>query len=177
MMKPSGDHSLNLALPQAWASTREKMSTRVNLLLSLNASDDIFSAFAHGGLYFVLELLALLLERLLALVEGLHRFVHGVQLVQVAHCELVQTRLGLLLNQLSEVLFGIFALLDLSFQYFFQLLYFVKSKGVPFLLPLPLLMRLLCNLLLNVHIVVLEAAQSRLQQHGVLFCGLLGRWH
>ena len=150
---------------------------RVNLLLGLNACDDIFSAFAHGGLYFVFELLAFFLERLLALVEGLHRFVHGVQLVQVAHCELVQTRLGLLLNQLSEVLFGIFALLDLSFQYFFQLLYFVKSKGVPFLLPLPLLMRLLCNLLLNVHVVVLEAAQSRLQQYGVLLCCLLGGRH
>jgi len=134
------------------------------LLLVVDAFDDLFSTLAHGCLYFVLELQTLLLECVFALFKCLHRFVHRVQLIQVGHCKLIQTHLRLLLYQLSEVLLGMLALLDLCFEYFFELVDFIECLGVALLLTLSLLQRFFLNLLLDAHVVVFETAQSGLQQ-------------
>ena len=60
------------------------------------------------------------------------------------------------------MLIGILALLDLSLQYFLQLLDFVKGFCIALLMPLTLLLCLLLYLLLNDNIVVLQASQSGL---------------
>ena len=60
------------------------------------------------------------------------------------------------------MLVGILALLDLSLQYFLQLLDFVKGFCIALLMPLALLLRLLLYLLLNDNIVVFQASQSGL---------------
>ena len=60
------------------------------------------------------------------------------------------------------MLIGILALLDLSLQYFLQLLDFIKGFGIALLMSQALLHRLLLYLLFNDYIVVLQASQSRL---------------
>ena len=61
------------------------------------------------------------------------------------------------------MLISILALLDLSLQYFLQLLYFIEGFSIALLMPLALLLRLLLYLLLNDNIVVLQTSQSRLK--------------
>lgn len=82
---------------------------------------------------------------------------HCMQLVQVAYCELIETFLGFLLDQNSEVLFCILSLFNLCLQYFLELMDFIKCFSVALLMTLSLLLSFLLDLLLNSNIVVLEA--------------------
>lgn len=64
---------------------------------------------------------------------------HCVQFIKVTDGELAQTRLRLLLNQVTEVLLGVLALLNLRLQYFLQLMDFFECLCIPLLLLVSLL--------------------------------------
>lgn len=99
------------------AALHARVSDRRDLLLGGDAVDDLDFAVAHVVLDFVAQLLALLLEVLAAHVEGLDGLVHGVQLVEVAHLELVKDDAGLLVDERAEMLFRVLALLHLRLQH------------------------------------------------------------
>ena len=79
-------------------NTRSNGSTQpllvaIHLLLRADPTYDLFLALSHCHFNFLTHNCAFLLERLLSFLECLHRVVHRVQLIQVGHCELVQTLL------------------------------------------------------------------------------------
>jgi hypothetical protein len=86
--------------------------------------------------------------------------VHGVQLVQVGHRELAQTRLRLYFNKGAHMFFRILPLLHFSFQNFLKLVDFGESCCVSLLVPLPLLRCFNLDLLLDRHVVIFEATDS-----------------
>ena len=88
------------------------------LLLCVDIIDNIFPARSHRGFYFLSQVLPLLFKCLLASFKGLDCLVHGVQLVQIGHCELAQTRLRLDFNKAAHVFLRILPLLHFSFEYF-----------------------------------------------------------
>ena len=93
---------------------------------------------------------------------------HRMQLVQVAHSELIETLLRLFLNQNLKVLFCILSLFDLCLQYFFELVNFIECFGIALLMTLSLLLRFLLDLLFNCDIVILKTTQGRLQLYWTL---------
>ena len=94
---------------------------------------------------------------------------HRVQFVQIAHCELLEALLWFLLDERLEVLLGVLALLYLRLEYLLQLVNFFQCFWVALLVPLPLLLRFLLDLLLDCNIVVLQVAQCRLKLNRPFF--------
>ena len=80
---------------------------------------------------------------------------HGVQFVQVAHGELLEALLRLLLDEGLEMLLGVLSLLYFRLEDLLQLVNFFKRFRVAFLMTLSLLLRFLLNLLLDCNVVVL----------------------
>lgn len=85
---------------------------------------------------------------------------HGVQLVQITHCELIEAFIGLFFNKGAEVLLSMFTLFDFSLENFLQLVDLVERLRVAFLVTLLLFECLLFNLLFDCHIVIFEAPQG-----------------
>lgn len=142
----------------------------------MNFVNDVFSALPHGCFNFESQTLPLFFQGLLALFKGLDGLVHRVQLVQIAHGELLEALLRLLFYQLLEVLLRVLPLLDLRLQNFLQLVNFFQSLRIALLVPQLLLLSLLLNLLLDDNVVVLQITQRRLQLDGAFFGISHGRW-
>ena len=139
--------------------------------------DDVFATLTHGRLDFVPQLLALILQGLLAHLERLDSLVHRMQFVQVTHRELVQANLRPFFDECPEVFFRVFALLNLSLQHFLQLVYFVQCVCIAFAVPLSLFLSFEFDLLLDGHVVVFEAAHCCVQLDRALLGRLLRRVH
>ena len=67
------------------------------------------------------------------------------------------------------MLLGVLALLYLRLEYLLQLVNFFQCFRVALLVPLPLLLRFLLDLLLDCNIVVFQVAQCRLKLNGTFF--------
>ena len=94
---------------------------------------------------------------------------HRVKFVQIAHRELFEALLRFLLDERLEMLLSVLALLYLRLEDLLQLMNFLQCFRVALLVPLPLLLRFLLDLLLNGDVIVFQVAQCRLKLHGTFF--------
>ena len=81
---------------------------------------------------------------------------HRVQLIQILHCERVQSLVSFLFNKLLEVLLRILPLFDFSLQKFLERLYFLKGASIFLLMSLALLLCFLNYLQFNGLVVILH---------------------